>query len=232
MDAPRRLGRYELLERVGEGSLGVLYRGRDTKLDREVAAKVLQSAFQGDPEARARFTREAKAAARPQHAHIVTIFEFGEHDDTPYLVMEFLRGRPLADRLREGPPLAPLAILDIGMQMCAGLEAAHQQGVFHRAVNPKNVWLCLDGSVKLLDFGLATAMASATTMMADSRRVGYLSPEQVQGREVDARSDIFAVGAVLYEMLAGRPPFQGAGPTQVLQKIVTDAPPPIEAGPE
>src|SRR3954468_22151501 len=110
MDVPRRLGRYDLLERGGEGSLGVLYRGWDTKLDREVAAKVLQAAVHGDQEARARFFREAKAAALLQHAHIVTIYEFGEHDDTPYLVMEFLRGRPLADRLREGPPLAPLAI--------------------------------------------------------------------------------------------------------------------------
>ena len=166
MEGPRRVGRYELVERVARGNQGLLYRGRDTLLDREVAVKILLAGFQDDPDARDRFFQEAKAAARLQHPNIVTTFALGEDDDTPYIVMEFLHGRTLADRLAEGTPVPLTDGLHIAIQACAGLAYAHQHGVLHRAINPGNVWLCNDLTVKLLDCGIATAIASATTVSA------------------------------------------------------------------
>jgi serine/threonine-protein kinase len=221
MNAPQRLGRYELLERIGQGSLGVLYRARDTLLGREVAVKVMAGGFQGDEPAQARFFREAKAAARLQHVNIVTMFEFGEQDQTPYIVMEFLRGSSLADRLRRDPGMTLRDKLDIAIQLCAGLEAAHKQGVIHRDVKPANVWLCSDGTVKLLDFGLATASSNATIVDVLASP-GYMSPEQIAGTAIDVRTDIFSAGVVLYEMFSGRQPFEADSPTGVMMKIVSE----------
>jgi serine/threonine protein kinase len=227
MDAPvLRIGRYELLERIGHGTLGVLYFGRDTLLGREVAVKVMASGLLGDVEARNRFFREAKAAARLQHVNIVTIFEFGDHDDTPYIVMEFLRGHSLAERLHQDPPLSLRDKLDVAIQLSAGLEAAHTQGVVHRDVKPGNIWMCQDGTVKLLDFGIATAASSSATFDVLGSP-GYISPEQVAGTEIDSRTDIFSAGVVLYEMLSGRRPFEADSPTGVMLKIVNEAADPI-----
>jgi serine/threonine-protein kinase len=227
MEAPLSVGRYELLERIGTGSMGVLYRGRDTLLGREVAVKVMAGGFLGDAEAHDRFFREAKAAARLQHSNIVTIFEFGEHDERPYIVMELLRGSSLAERLRGGPALSLRDKLDTAIQLCAGLEAAHTVGVFHRDVKPAHVWICHDGTVKLLDFGIATGAASGVTSADVMGYPGYLSPEQVSGHEVDGRTDIFSSGAVLYEMLSGRRPFEGDSPTGVMLKILNERAEPI-----
>src|SRR5262245_40609113 len=225
MTDPAKFGRYELLERVGQGTLGGLYRARDTVLGREVAVKVMTAGFLGDKGAHARFFHEAKAAARLQHVNIVTVFEFGEQQETPYIVMEFLRGFSLAERMRQGTPLPLREKVDIAIQLCAGLEAAHKQGVIHRDVKPANVWLCLNGTVKLLDFGIATAAAASNATVVDMfGSPGYLSPEQIEGREVDARSGIFAAGAVVYEMLTGHHPFEGDSPTAVMLKIVNDVP--------
>src|SRR5262245_45720494 len=224
MTDPAKFGRYELLERVGQGTLGGLYRARDTVLGREVAVKVMTAGFLGDKGAHARFFHEAKAAARLQHVNIVTVFEFGEQQETPYIVMEFLRGFSLAERMRQGTPLPLREKVDIAIQLCAGLEAAHKQGVIHRDVKPANVWLCLNGTVKLLDFGIATAASSNATVADVFGSPGYMSPEQIEGREVDARSDIFSAGAVIYEMLTGRHPFEAESPTAVMLKIVNDGP--------
>ena len=224
MAAPARFGRYELLERVGQGSLGALYRGRDTVLGREVAVKVMGAGFLGDPGAHTRFFHEARAAARLQHVNIVTVFEFGEQDGTPFIVMEFLRGFSLAERMRQSTSMPLREKVDIAIQLCAGLEAAHKQGVVHRDVKPPNVWLCLNGTVKLLDFGIATAASSNATVVDMFGSPGYMSPEQIEGREVDARSDIFSAGAVVYEMLTGHHPFEGDSPTAVMLKIVNDVP--------
>jgi len=226
-EAPPKVGRYELLERIGQGSMGVLYRGRDTLLGREVAVKVMAAGFLGDVAAHARFFREAKAAARLQHVNIVTIFEFGEHDETPYIVMEFLRGGSLAGRLRQEPAMSLRDKLDTAIQLCAGLEAAHTQGVVHRDVKPGNVWICQDGTVKLLDFGIATAASSGATFAEVMGSPGYMSPEQVAGKEVDGRTDIFSAGVVLYEMLSGRRPFEADSPTGILLKIVNENAAPI-----
>ena len=229
MTEPAKFGRYELLERIGQGSLGALYRARDTVLGREVAVKLMAAGFLGDEGAHARFFHEAKAAARLQHANIVTMFEFGEQADTPYIVMEFLRGISLAERLRQATPVPLREALDIAVQLCAGLEAAHKQGVVHRDVKPANVWLCLNGTVKLLDFGIATAASSGVTVADVFATPGYMAPEQIAGGEVDARTDIFSAGAIVYELLTGRHPFAADSPTAVMMKIVNGTPRTIES---
>jgi serine/threonine protein kinase len=227
MQTPPRIGRYELLEQIDQGSLGALYRGRDTVLGREVAIKVMAAGFQGEDSAKARFFREARAAARLQHVNIVTIFEFGEHDETPFIVMEFLRGCSLAERLRDGPAQSLRDKLDVAIQLCAGLEAAHTQGVVHRDVRPENIWLCHDGTVKLVDFGIATAASASATFVDVLASPGYMSPERIAGSTVDGRTDVFSVGVVLYEMLTGRRPFEADSPTGVMLKIVNDTATPI-----
>jgi serine/threonine-protein kinase len=209
--------------------MGVLYRGKDPVLDREVAIKVMSGDFSADEAARARFFREARAAARLQHRNIVTIFEFAEDEHgTPYIAMEFLRGRSLAARLAEEPPLSLVQKLDILTQLCTGLHYAHEQGIVHRDVKPANIWVVDDGTIKLLDFGIAKIAAS--TMTSSGNVLGsaaYMAPEQVSGREIDGRADVFASGVVLYELLARRKPFDGEAPTAVMMKIIKDDPPPI-----
>ncbi|OFW03947.1 MAG: hypothetical protein A3H96_16010 [Acidobacteria bacterium RIFCSPLOWO2_02_FULL_67_36] len=228
-DSLRKIGRYEILERVGRGGMGVLYRGRDTVLDREVAIKVMSGDFAEDETAHSRFFREAKAAARLQHRNVVTVFEFAEHDETPYIVMEFLRGRSLATRLKDGTPLKLPETLDIVIQLCAGLEFAHREGVIHRDVKPGNIWLCEDGTAKLLDFGIAKSAASTVTKAGDVMgSPSYMSPEQIGGRELDGRSDVFSAGVVLYELLSGRKPFEADSPTAVMMKIVQETARPLQ----
>jgi hypothetical protein len=208
--------------------MGVLYRGRDTVLDREVAIKVMAGDFSSDETARTRFFREARAAARLQHRNVVTVFEFAEQDDSPYIVMEYLRGRSLAARLKDGPELALADKLDIVIQLCAGLDFAHREGLVHRDVKPANIWLCEDGSVKLLDFGLAKSTATtATNYGSVLGSPSYMSPEQIAARELDGRSDVFSAGVVLYEMLSGRKPFEADSPTAVMMKIASESPAPL-----
>jgi eukaryotic-like serine/threonine-protein kinase len=229
VETPATFGRYEVIERVGRGGMGMLYRGKDPVLDREVAIKVMSGDFSADESARARFFREARAAARLQHRNIVTIFEFAEDEHgTPYIAMEFLRGRSLAARLTVDPPLSLVQKLDILTQLCTGLHYAHEQGIVHRDVKPANVWVMDDGTIKLLDFGIAKIAAS--TMTSSGNVLGsaaYMAPEQVSGREIDGRADVFAAGVVLYELLARRKPFEGDAPTAVMMKIIKDDPPPI-----
>jgi eukaryotic-like serine/threonine-protein kinase len=229
VETPATFGRYEVIERVGRGGMGMLYRGKDPVLDREVAIKVMSGDFSADESARARFFREARAAARLQHRNIVTIFEFAEDEHgTPYIAMEFLRGRSLATRLTVEPPLSLVQKLDILTQLCTGLHYAHEQGIVHRDVKPANVWVMDDGTIKLLDFGIAKIAAS--TMTSSGNVLGsaaYMAPEQVSGREIDGRADVFAAGVVLYELLARRKPFEGDAPTAVMMKIIKDDPPPI-----
>ena len=227
METPRTIGRYEVIERVGRGGMGVLYRGRDPVLDREVAIKVMAGDFSTDESARSRFFREARASARLQHRNIVTIFEFAEDTGTPYIAMEFLRGQSLSQRLQSQPPLTLVQKLDIVTQLLTGLHYAHEQGIVHRDVKPANVWLLDDGTVKLLDFGIAKIAAS--TMTSAGSVLGsafYMAPEQV-GREVDGRADVFAAGVVLYELLSQHRPFEAETPTAVMMKIVSEDPQPL-----
>jgi hypothetical protein len=222
---PTKIGRYEIIERVGRGGMGAVYRGHDTVLDREVAVKVMSSDFAADETSRPRFYREARAAAKLQHRNIVTIFEFGEEDETPFIVMEFLRGQDLSKRVRAEPPLTLAQKIDIIAELCTGLHFAHEQGVIHRDVKPANIWLAPDGSVKLLDFGIAKFSSSTMTRQGSVfGSISYMSPEQVNGSDVDGRADIFSAGVVLYELLTGRKPFSGDSPTAVLARIMDDEP--------
>jgi serine/threonine protein kinase len=228
---PDKIGRYQILERVGRGGMGVLYRGHDPVLDREVAVKVMLTDFSDDTEQmRPRFFREAKAAAKLQHRNIVTVFEFAEENNQPHIVMEFLRGIPLNVRMEQTPALTLDDKLDVVAQLCSGLGYAHAQGVVHRDVKPANVFLLQDGSVKLLDFGIAKLSTSTLTRQGDV--VGsapYMSPEQVAGtQDLDGRSDVWSTGVLLYELLTNRKPFEGDALTTVIVGILKETPPPLE----
>ena len=225
---PEKIGRYQILERVGKGGMGVLYRGIDPVLDREVAIKVMLMDFSEDTEQmRPRFYREAQAAAKLQHSNIVTIFEFAEDHNQPYIVMEFLRGSSLAARMNAPLPLTLDDKLNVVAQLCGALHYAHEQGVVHRDIKPANIFILPDGTVKLLDFGVAKLTTSTLTRQGDVLgSASYMSPEQVGGSDtVDGRSDIFSVGVMLYELLAGRKPFIGEGPTATIVKILREDPP-------
>ncbi|MEO8680439.1 MAG: serine/threonine-protein kinase [Vicinamibacterales bacterium] len=228
---PEKIGRYQILEVVGRGGMGVLYRGFDPVLDREVAVKVMLAEFSLDNEhLRTRFYREAKAAAKLQHRNIVTVFEFAEEANQPHIVMEYLRGIPLSSRMDQAPELTLDAKLDIVAQLCAGLGYAHSQGVVHRDVKPANVFLLDDGSVKLLDFGIAKLTSSTLTQQGDVLgSAQYMSPEQVAGSEnVDRRADVWSTGVLLYELLSGRKPFDADGLATIIVKILKEEPKPIE----
>jgi serine/threonine protein kinase len=237
-----RLGAYEILSPLGAGGMGEVYKARDTRLDRTVAIKVLPEAFAGDPQFRERFDREARAISQLSHPHICTLHDVGESDDgVRYLVMEHLDGETLADRLIKGRIPIDEA-LRIATQIADALTAAHRHDIVHRDLKPGNVVLT-KGGAKLLDFGLAKTTpaivvgesAAATlprALTAEGAIVGtvqYMAPEQLDGRPADARTDIFAFGAVLYEMISGRKAFDGRSPASVIGAIMTAAPPSMSA---
>ena len=227
--APRQIDRYQILERVGQGGMGVVYRARDPVLDRDVAIKSLLVDFGVDQDARARFQQEARAAARLQHPNIVTIYEFGEQEDSPYLIMEFLGGDDLEGLLHREPPLDLVQRLDIVAQLCDGLAFAHAQRVVHRDIKPGNVRVLEDGSVKLLDFGIATVQRTDATSGGVAGSAAYASPEQLSMEPVDGRSDLFSVGVLAYELLTGRLPFTGDSPPAVVYQVLHAEPPPLRS---
>jgi eukaryotic-like serine/threonine-protein kinase len=238
--AGTRLAQYEIVEPIGAGGMGEVYRGRDSRLGRDVALKVMAKHIAADPEMRRRFETEARAVASLSHPNIRSIHELAVVDDVPVAVMELLEGETLRVRLRRGAVTWREAV-EIAASVADGLTAAHTRGIIHRDLKPENVFLTTDGAVKILDFGLAlqrldhpTLAADGPTMAATSQGVvlgtfGYMSPEQVTGGRVDARSDIFALGCVLYEMLAGRPLFTGATPQEVIAHLLHDSIPELEA---
>ncbi len=228
-----RVGRYLVTGRVGRGGMGMVYRAVDEALEREVALKTLIAEGSVESEGRRRFKVEAKAAARLQHPNIVTVYELGEDRGIPYIAMEMLSGIDLEAVLRgTGEPLALAEKLDVVAQVCRGLAYAHEHGIVHRDVKPSNVRLLEDGAVKIMDFGIAklggTQLTKAGMMVGT---VHYMSPEQVRGKPLDGRSDVFSVGVILYELLAGERPFRGEGTTQILYKIVHEDPSPLDLGP-
>jgi eukaryotic-like serine/threonine-protein kinase len=240
-----KLGPYEIQSALGAGGMGEVYRARDTRLDRTVAVKILPSHLSSNPEAKQRFEREARAISSLNHPHICTLHDVGHQDGTDFLVMEFLEGKTLADRLRKGP-LPLQQVLNYGIEIGAGLEKAHRTGVVHRDLKPGNIMLTKSGA-KLMDFGLAKATlpiapSSSGLSMTQSTPVGahplttqgtivgtfqYMSPEQIEGREADSRSDIFAFGAVLYEMVTGTRAFEGNSQLSVASAILERDPAPI-----
>ncbi|MCC7010206.1 MAG: serine/threonine protein kinase [Acidobacteria bacterium] len=223
---PSKIGRYEILELVGRGGMGVLYRAHDPMLERDVALKMMLVDFTNDPAARGRFEREAKAVARLQHRNVVTIHELGDAEGAPYIVMEFLSGKDLDALLRSDQPLSLAQKLDIAAQVCDGLAYAHEQGIVHRDIKPGNIRVLEDGTVKILDFGIAKfAVGSATQTGSILGTPSYMSPEQIMGQPVDGRADLFSVGVLLYELLSGRKPFAGDAPTAVVYQIMHVDPP-------
>jgi eukaryotic-like serine/threonine-protein kinase len=242
-----KLGPYEIQSPLGAGGMGEVYRARDTRLDRTVAVKILPAHLSSNPEAKQRFEREARAVSSLNHPHICTLYDVGHQDGTDYLVMEFLEGETLAERLRRGP-LPLQQVLKYGIEIGQGLERAHRTGVVHRDLKPGNIMLTKSGA-KLMDFGLAKATppiapSSSGLSMTQSTPVDahplttqgtivgtfqYMAPEQIEGKEADARSDIFAFGAVLYEMVTGKRAFEGKSQLSVASAILERDPAPISA---
>jgi serine/threonine protein kinase len=236
-----RLGPYEIVALIGSGGMGEVYRARDTRLDRTVAIKVLPESFAADPLFRERFDREARAISQLTHPHICTLYDVGEQQGTAYLVMEYLEGETLADRLKKGA--LPLdEALKNAIQIAGALNKAHRAGIVHRDLKPGNVMLTKAGA-KLLDFGLAKAgepaIADARFSMvpttpphltAQGTILGtfqYMAPEQVEGGEAEARTDIFAFGSVLYEMITGKKAFEGKTQANLVAAILERDPPPL-----
>src|SRR2546422_4984020 len=233
-----RLGPYEIGEPLGAGGMGEVYRALDTRLERTVAIKILPGHLASDPALRARFEREARAVSALSHPHICTLHDIGEQDGVHYLVMEHLEGETLVRRLARGP-LPPEEALRVAVQIAQALALAHRQGVIHRDLKPGNIVLTKNGA-KLLDFGLAkqgpqaappissAVMTELSPLTAQGTLVGtwqYMSPEQLEGSEADARSDIFAFGAVLYEMMTGRRAFEGRSQASLIAAIMGTHPP-------
>jgi serine/threonine protein kinase len=226
----RRIGKYRVISRIGRGGMGMVYRCLDETLEREVAVKTLTLEGSLDEESRKRFEVEAKAAAKLQHPNIVTVFELGEDRGVSFIAMELLPGVDLEALLRSGETLLLQERLDIVIQVCRGLAYAHEHRIIHRDIKPSNIRLLDDGTAKIMDFGIAklggTQLTKAGMMVGT---VHYMSPEQVRGKPLDGRSDVFSLGVILYELLDGRRPFTGEGATEVLYKIVHDPPPPLNA---
>lgn len=226
------LGRYEIVERLGAGGMGVVFRARDTRLGRDVAVKVLARSMAQTLDWKLRFEREAKAVARLSHPNVVVVYDVGEEGGNAYVVMELLEGESLRRRVsREPVPWAEA--ITIGASVADALAAAHGQGVVHRDVKPDNVYLVRDGRVKLLDFGLARlenepslqgTPTANNNLAALLGTVGYIAPEQIRGATGDARSDIFALGCVMHEMLSGRPPFKAESVDDALSAILNREP--------
>ena len=236
MDLGARLGRYELRDLIGRGGMGEVYRARDTRLDRVVAVKTLAPRLAADAVARARFEREARAVAALSHPNILAIYDVGDADGVLFVVTELLEGATLRTRLLAGP-LAPEIARDYAQQLARGLAAAHAKGILHRDLKPANAFVAQDGRVKILDFGLAM-MTSARESSGEAETIAdahtnpgvmlgtpaYMSPEQMRDSDVDHRTDLFALGAVLYEMISGAPPFDGRSVADIVSAVLTTEP--------
>ncbi|MEE8325423.1 MAG: protein kinase, partial [candidate division NC10 bacterium] len=233
----KTISHFRILEKIGQGGMGEVFLAQDTSLDRKVALKFLPEEMQGDPTARKRFLREAKSAAALDHPYICHIHEVGEVEGKSFIAMEYIQGMMLSQKLMEGP-LPLKKALETSMEIAEALEAAHKNDIVHRDLKPSNIMLTPEGHVKVMDFGLAKRLTSVegqdeeitTKLTKDESILGtipYMSPEQLRGREVDARSDIFSFGVVLYEMLAGVHPFKRGGQIETAHAILSEIAPPL-----
>ncbi|HZI66080.1 MAG TPA: serine/threonine-protein kinase, partial [Thermoanaerobaculia bacterium] len=243
ISAGTRLGPYEIVAPIGAGGMGEVYRARDTRLERTVAVKVLPSHLSASEESRQRFEREARTISQLSHPHICALYDVGREGETEYLVMEYLEGETLSERLDRGA-LPTDQVLRFGVEIADGLDKAHRQGIVHRDLKPGNVMLTKSG-VKLLDFGLAkvvaqaagsgaslTALPTRANLTQEGTILGtfqYMAPEQLEGREADSRTDIFAFGAVLHEMATGKKAFSGESQASLISSIMASEPPPVSA---
>lgn len=228
-------GRYELIEKIGEGGMAVVYKAKDRLLNRYVAIKILRPEFTQDEQFLDSFKRESQAAAGLQHPNIVSIYDVGRTGNINFIVMELVDGRPLSDFIKEKGRLDYKTTIDIAKQMASALSIAHKHQIIHRDVKPHNIMITSDGVAKLTDFGIARAVSNATMVADTSKIIGsvhYFSPEQARGAYVDERSDIYSLGIVMFEMLTGRVPFDGETPVEVaLKHINEDVPSPAKLVP-
>lgn len=243
LEAGTTISHYRVLKKIGAGGMGEVYRAHDPRLGRDVTIKILPEASTGDPERLRRFELEARSTAALNHPNIVAIYDVGTWQyGTPYVVTELLQGETLRDHLRSGP-IPVRKSVEICSQIALGLSAAHEKGIIHRDLKPENLWLTKDGHVKILDFGLAKLLpekpvAGDLTTLTDTTStkvmgtLGYMSPEQVRGKPLDQRSDIFSLGAVMYEMLSGRRAFQGPTPADTISAILNRDPAELTASNE
>jgi tetratricopeptide (TPR) repeat protein len=222
------ISHYQIIERIGAGGMGEVFLAEDTQLNRKVALKFLPPHLCQDENSRARFKREAQAAAALDHPNIVAIYEVSEHQGQPYIVMQYVEGRSLRDIIQD-MKLSLDAILDLAIALCEGLKEAHMADVVHRDIKPSNILIDKQNRPKLLDFGLATIKGKEKLTRTGSTvgTIGYMSPEQVEGKETDQRSDIFSLGIVLYEMITGRRPFRGENEAATMHSILHDSPEPL-----
>jgi beta-lactam-binding protein with PASTA domain/predicted Ser/Thr protein kinase len=232
-DSPLLGGRYSLAETIGIGGMAEVFRGTDVRLGRDVAVKVLRADLARDPSFHARFRREAQSAASLNAPCIVSVYDTGDQAGVPYIVMEYVEGRTLRDVLQTEGRLLPQRALEVVADICTALDVAHAAGIVHRDIKPANVMLTPRGEVKVMDFGIARAIADTSSTMTQTAAVigtaAYLSPEQARGEHVDERSDIYSTGCLLYELVTGTPPFTGDSPVAVAYQHVREDPTPPSA---
>ena len=221
----KQLGRYEILDELGRGAMGVVFKARDPLIGRLVALKTITASVADEPGMVERFWREAKAAGALQHANIVTIHDVGEADGVPFIAMEYLEGESLASLISRGAPLSLTEKVGYLVQTCRALQYAHRRGVIHRDIKPANIVLTVEGVIKVVDFGIARVSdASHTRTGTLLGTLGYMSPQQIHGKRADGLSDIWSVGVVLYELLTGRRPFKGGNQADLMRSIMQDEP--------
>ncbi|MGE5575613.1 MAG: Stk1 family PASTA domain-containing Ser/Thr kinase [Syntrophothermus sp.] len=226
--------RYQILEKIGEGGMALVYKARCTLLHRTVAVKILRPQYASDEEFVERFRREAQSAASLSHPNVVNIYDVGEVGDIYYIVMEYIEGRSLKDLIRQEAPLAVPTAVRIARQICEALQHAHEHNIVHRDIKPHNILLTIDGRVKVTDFGIARAASSATLTQTGFviGSVHYFSPEQAKGGQIGPQSDLYSLGVVMYEMLTGKVPFEGDSPISIALKQIQEHPkPPAELNP-